>query len=90
MRINKKIPDAIIEMLVGWKPGSDMFSTYQHAKSSDIDKALMQVYGIGDEQIKKQVAVDIRKLLASDPKMFDIIAKVLAEKGFRYYEPKKS
>lgn len=64
LRVNKKVPDAIIEMLVGWKPGSDMFDTYQHAKSGDVDNALSQVYTeIDEETAKENTAKTATKLI---------------------------
>jgi len=83
LRINKKVPDAIIEMLVGWKAGSNMFEIYQHGKSEDIDKALVEVYGLKEEQKKRKMIETFDNLLANDSDFRLKIAKLLNEKGVK-------
>lgn len=83
LRVNKKVPDAIIEMLVGWIPGSNMFDIYQHAKSEDVDKALAEVYGLKEEQKKNKIIIEFDKLLAEDKEFRLKIAKLLHDKGVK-------
>jgi len=60
LRIRKKVPDAIIEMLVGWRPGSKQFKIYQHGKSEDIDNALSRVYVPTKEQLVEKALANIK------------------------------
>lgn len=83
LRVRKKVPDAIIEMLVGWKPGSDMFDIYQHAQSEDIDKALAEVYGVKEKQKENQAINNMENLLITDPVFRKKIVKLFFEKGVK-------
>jgi ribosomal protein S27AE len=39
----------------GWTQGSDMPQTYIHLSGRDIDREIMQMYGIADEDSEKTV-----------------------------------
>jgi integrase/recombinase XerD len=83
LRVNRKVPDAIIEMMVGWTPGSRMFDVYQHAKSEDVDKALSESYGLKEEQKKRKMIQTFDNMLATDSGFRSKIAKLLQEKGVK-------
>lgn len=83
LRVVRKLPDAIIEMMVGWKPGSNMFDVYQHSTSDDVDKALAENYGLKEEQKKKEMIEKFDDLLATDSNFRMKIAKLLNEKGVK-------
>lgn len=72
LRVVRGINDSIIESLVGWKPGSDMFGTYQHSKSRDIDEALAKAYAGESTENKltwfKVCTVFVRELMKETEK----------------------
>jgi integrase len=83
LRVNRKVSDAVIEMLVGWTPGTNMFDIYQHAKSEDVDKALIETYGLKDEQKKNKMIDSLDKALAEDKDFRLKVAKLLQARGMK-------
>lgn len=83
LRIVRKMPDAIIEMMVGWIPGTNMFDVYQHSTSDDVDKALTENYGLKEEQKKNEMIEKFDSLLATDSNFRMKIAKLLNERGVK-------
>ena len=76
MRVVKKIPDGVIEKLVGWKSGK-MFETYDHSSVSDIDNVLEEVYdSLKEEKLEPEYEESLRKFF----KIFEIINPELRKK----------
>lgn len=83
LRVERGIPDAVIEDMVGWVNGSNMFKVYQHTKSKDIDKALSKSYGLKERQKEEKMIKTFDKLLAEDKEFRGKIAKLLQQKGIK-------
>lgn len=83
LRVNRGVPDAIIENMVGWIPGSNMFKIYSHTKTRDIDKAMSESYGLKDEQKRKKMSEELDRLLIEEPAIRDIIVRRLMKRGVK-------
>lgn len=49
-----KLTEAQMKEYFGWVQGSDMASVYVHLSGRDVDKAILDVYGIGKAQTKEE------------------------------------
>lgn len=74
MRVYKKIPDAVVEKIVGWKEGTNMFEVYSHTKSEDIDKTLQKIYGVDEE---KQYAKALKKIEVKKPELWKALVEFM-------------